>query len=225
MKEEEKLLKSFSDLEEKVIHCRLCPRLVHFREHVPARASFKDEPYWRKPIPGFGDPNAWLLIVGLAPAAHGGNRTGRIFTGDDSGRFLYHALYEEGFASQPLSEYKDDGLTLKGCYITAAVKCAPPQNKPAPKECLNCSRYLHKELYLLKKLKAVLALGRLAFDAYRKFAKLEGEDISHFHFKHGGHYKLKNLPPLYASYHPSPQNVNTGKLTDEMFRKVLRNLK
>lgn len=219
------MLKSFQSLEEKIIHCRLCPRLVQYREHVPPRAAFKDEPYWRKPIPGFGDPNAWLLIIGLAPAAHGGNRTGRIFTGDDSGRFLFHCLYEEGFASQPLSEYKDDGLILRGCYITASVKCAPPQNKPTPKECLNCSQYLHNELYLLKHLKAVLALGRLGFDAYRKFAKLEGEDVSHFQFKHGGRYPLKKLPTLYASYHPSPQNVNTGKLSEEMFRKVLQEIK
>lgn len=175
---------SLRTLNQTIIHCRLCPRLVAYRESVPPRASFKDQIYWRKPIPGFGDPNAWLLLLGLAPAAHGGNRTGRVFTGDESGRFLFQQLYDEGFANQPNSDHRDDGLELTGCYLTASVKCAPPQNKPLPSECLNCSQYLDQELLLLKNLKAVVALGRLAFDAYKKQMKQRGFNTTGMTFGH-----------------------------------------
>lgn len=216
---------SFKKLQEQVICCRRCPRLVKFRETVPARASFKDETYWRRPVPGFGDPNAWLLILGLAPAAHGGNRTGRIFTGDESGRFLFHALYKAGLSNQPLSESPDDGLKLIGCYITAAVKCAPPQNRPLPQEFFNCSSYLANELLLLKKLKAVLALGKFAFDSYLHFIERLGEKRKGCTFSHGAECRFDGFPMLIGSYHPSPQNTYTGKLTEKMFISLLDAIK
>src|SRR5579863_9882528 len=155
-------------LQERVIACRLCPRLVGYREKVARekRRMYRDWEYWGKPVPSFGDPEARLLILGLAPAAHGGNRTGRMFTGDRSGDFLYRALYETGFASQPESRSREDGLTLTGAYITAAVRCAPPNNKPKPEEFRNCRPYLERELDLLKDLVVVVALGRIAFDTY-----------------------------------------------------------
>lgn len=212
---------SLGDLKKCVIDCRRCPRLVKFRESVPPR---KDQDYWRRPLPGFGDPKAWLLILGMAPSAEGGNRTGRIFTGDGSGRFLFQTLYKEGFANQPTSESADDGLKLKGCYITAAVKCVPPQNKPEKKEFLNCSGYFWNEIALLKNLTTVLALGKLAFDAYLHFVREQGKDVSGMKFHHGAMFPFEGLPTLYASYHPSPQNTNTGKLTEAMFRKLIRNI-
>jgi len=212
-------------LNQTIIQCRLCPRLVAYRESVSPRTSFKDETYWRKPIPGFGDPKAWLLLVGLAPAAHGGNRTGRIFTGDESGRFLFHNLYEVGFANQPNSDHRDDGLELTGCYITAMVKCAPPQNKPLPQECRNCSQYLNSELKLLPHLKAVIALGKYAFDAFKIQAKQRGANVSGMKFTHGARYELPGLPTLYGCYHPSPQNTYTGIFTNDMFQELLETVK
>jgi len=216
---------SLKVLKETVIECRLCPRLVQHREHTPAKKAFFEEEYWRKPVPGFGDKSAWLLLIGLAPSAHGGNRTGRIFTGDDSGRFLFQALYEEGFASQPFSEHHDDGLQLKGCYITAAVKCAPPHNKPLPIEFQRCSCYLREELQLLKEVKSVLVLGKGAFDAFLAYVKSKKGRLENMHFRHGGTYKIEGFPMLYASYHPSPQNTNTGKMTYSMFTHILRQIK
>lgn len=219
------MLDNFENLTKRVISCRRCERLVQYRETVPARASFKEQIYWRKPVPGFGDPNAWLLILGLAPAAHGGNRTGRIFTGDESGQFLMRVLYKEGFANQPYSHSKDDGLILKGCYITAMVKCAPPQNKPTNQECLNCSSYLLEERDLLKNVKAVFALGQFAFEKYANLLRKEGHQIPRLKFQHGRVYPLEGLPTLYANYHPSQQNTFTGLLTEAMFSDVLKRIK
>jgi uracil-DNA glycosylase family 4 len=216
---------SFKTLNETIIRCRLCPRLVVYRETEPKRASFADEEYWRKPVPGFGDPDAWLVIIGLAPAAHGGNRTGRVFTGDESGRFLFQGLYLEGLANQPTSLYRGDGLQLIGGYITAAVKCFPPDNKPTHQECINCSQYLENELFLLKNATTVLALGRLGFDAYKKYAKTRGAIVKGVNFGFGASYSLDGLPKLYASYHPTPRNTNTGTLTMDMFRGLLRRIK
>ncbi len=217
--------KSLKALTACVKACRLCPRLVHFRETVAAKKAFADEPHWRKPVPGFGDPQAWLLITGLAPSIQGGNRTGRLFTGDESARFLFQALYHEGLANQPTSTSHDDGLRLHGCYMTAAVKCVPPQNKPTHAEFLRCHPYYENEIALLPHLKAVLALGKCAFDAYLFHVKQKGHSIRGLRFRHGECYTFEGLPPLYTCYHPSPQNTNTGKLTSAMMRKVLKEIK
>ncbi len=185
---------------------------------------FRDQEYWGNPVPSFGDPAAELLILGLAPAAHGANRTGRMFTGDRSGEFLYRALYEAGFASQPDSRNRDDGLTLRKSYITAALRCAPPQNKPLPEELRNCRPYLEREMQLLQRVRAVLALGRIAFDTYlRVVSGRPGfPPRSSFRFAHGASFALPGgLPRLFAAYHPSQQNTQTGRLTPEMFRRVL----
>lgn len=179
-------------------------------------------------MPGFGDPKARILIVGLAPAAHGANRTGRMFTGDRSGDFLYKALYAEGFASQPTSVSKDDGLTLSNVYITAAVRCAPPENKPAPQEILSCRRYIAKELELLGDVSVVIALGKLAFDDYLAILKSRAliERRSAFAFGHNVEHRTgPGQPVLLASYHPSQQNTQTGKLTEKMFRAVFARAK
>lgn len=189
---------------------------------------YRNVEYWGKPLPSFGDPEAELLILGLAPAAHGGNRTGRMFTGDRSGDFLYRGLYEARFANQPESLHRSDGLELQGCYITAALRCAPPKNKPLPGELRNCQPYLEKELELLKRVRAVLALGRIAFDTYlRLLSRREGfPPRSSFRFAHGASYTLPDgLPRLFASYHPSQQNTLTGKLTPEMLRKVFADIR
>lgn len=189
---------------------------------------FRDEDYWGKPVPSFGDPDAGLLIIGLAPAAHGANRTGRMFTGDRSGEFLYRALCEAGFANQPTSVRRGDGLELRNCYITAALRCAPPANKPLPQELLNCRPYLWRELQLLHRVRAVLALGKVGFDAYLRAVR-EGRDLpplSSFHFAHGASYGLPDgLPRLFASYHPSQQNTQTGRLTPAMLRAVFREIR
>lgn len=216
---------NWNDLNTKIINCHRCPRLVHYRENVPPRASFKEQTYWRKPLPGFGDPNARLLLTGLAPAAHGGNRTGRIFTGDESGKFLFNALYKTGFANQPTSEFVGDGLQLHDCYITAAVKCAPPENKPTKEEFHNCSGYYENELFLLKNLQCLLALGKLAFDAYLAYAKTKGSSVKGIQFSHGARFEIEGLPVLYASYHPSQQNTFTKLLTPEMLIDLLHQIK
>lgn len=216
---------SFKKLNEEVCRCRLCPRLVEFRETVPAKNIYANETYWRKPVPGFGDRQAWLMLLGLAPAPHGGNRTGRPFTGDLSGDFLIRSLYAEGFANQPYSRHWDDGLELKGCYMTPAVKCVPPAHKPTPLEQRNCAPYLHREIALLKNLKIVLALGRLAFHAYLSFLKSHGVLTAGIQFKHGSFYRFESWPTLVACYHPTPRNTNTGTLTREMFEGLLRQIK
>ncbi len=217
-------------LQEQVVSCRRCPRLIRYCREVARtkRRMYQDWDYWGRPVPSFGDPNAELLILGLAPAAHGANRTARMFTGDRSGEFLYRALYEAGFANQPTSVQAGDGLELLGCYISAALRCAPPQNKPRPEELHNCRPYLEEELRLLKRVRAVLALGRIAFDTYLRMVSWRAgfPPRSSFRFAHGASYKLPDgLPRLFASYHPSQQNTQTGRLTPEMFRKVLSEIR
>jgi len=222
-------MKTLEQLNAEIIRCRKCPRLVEYREKVAAekRFAFREQKYWGKPVPGFGDPSAELLIVGLAPAAHGGNRTGRVFTGDRSGDFLYAALYRAGFANQATSIDQNDGLKLKNAYVAAAVRCAPPANKPLPSEQANCRPYLARELEILRP-RAVLALGSIAMRAYLGLLK-DHDDIkgfASFPFHHGASYELPNgLPRLFASYHPSQQNTFTGKLTPEMLAKVLQDIR
>jgi uracil-DNA glycosylase len=216
-------------LNETIIACHKCPRLVHYRENVARakRRAYADWDYWGKPVPGFGDPHAQLLILGLAPAAHGANRTGRMFTGDRSGDFLYRALHTVGFANQPTSVRRGDGLALASTYISAAARCAPPDNKPLPSEFKNCRSYLEAELDILKP-KAILALGSLALAAYLRILKNCGTIRSHaeFPFRHGAVYKFPgNLPRIFASYHPSQQNTFTGRLTNVMFTRVLRRIR
>lgn len=213
-------------LNEEVIACTRCPRLVCYREAIGAekRRAYMDWEYWAKPVPGFGDPQARVLILGLAPGAHGSNRTGRPFTGDASGRFMYPILHKVGFASQPEALRRDDGLRLTDAYITAAVRCAPPGNKPLPEEIANCAPFLDRELAALKKIKVVVALGKIGFDAYLSFAKRRGLKLtkSDYTFAHAAEYKLPNGVVLLASYHPSNQNTATGKLTPRMFEDVFR---
>jgi uracil-DNA glycosylase family 4 len=214
-------------LQQKVIACKRCPRLVRYCRKVAKekRRMYKDWEYWGKPVPSFGDAKAELLILGLAPAAHGGNRAGRMFTGDRSGDFLYRHLYQAGFASQPTSVSRDDGLKLRHCYITAVLRCAPPKNKPLPSEVRNCQPYLEGELHLLTRVRAVLVLGRIAFETYLRVMASKREDFpprASFQFAHGTSFPLPGgLPRLFCSYHPSQQNTQTGRLTPEMFQKVL----
>ena len=216
-------------LHDAVIACRKCPRLVQYREEVARtkRRAFRDWTYWGRPVPGFGDAHAKLLIVGLAPAAHGANRTGRMFTGDRSGDFFYARLYEAGFASQPTSVKADDGLKLRGAYISAAARCAPPDNRPLPEELHNCAGYLEEEFAILRP-RAVLALGAIAFHAYLRLLLKQGliTSVGSYAFSHGAEFKLPgDLPHLFASYHPSQQNTQTGKLTPAMFDAVLRRIR
>lgn len=211
-----------------MVDCQRCPRLVNYREEVASkkRKEFLDWKYWGRPIPGFGDPNASLLIVGLAPAAHGGNRTGRVFTGDRSGDFLYKALYKTGFANQPASRSLQDGLKLRSAYVTAAVKCAPPDNKPTTDETSNCSDYLAREIDSLKHLRTILCLGQFAFDAVMRTirSKYNLPKASRT-FGHGKVLTFADgIPAVICSYHPSPRNTNTGKLTEKMFLSVLRRI-
>ncbi len=219
-------LGQLAQLNARIIACERCPRLRRYCRKVARikRAAFRDWEYWGKPAPGFGDPEAQLLLIGLAPAAHGTNRTGRMFTGDRSGDFLYAALYRAGFANQPASVSRDDGLKLRRCFITAVARCAPPGNKPTRRELANCRPYLEAELRLLKKVRAVLTLGRIAFDNYLELLKQQGHISSRaaYRFAHGASYELPpSLPRLFASYHPSQQNTQTGRLTAKMFDQVL----
>ncbi len=213
-----------SILNQEIAACHLCPRLVKFREHVPIRNQNHSEDPWRKPVPGFGDPDAWLMIIGLAPSAQGGNRTGRIFTGDLSAKFLINCMHHVGLANQSTSESPNDGLTLNGCYLTAAVKCVPPDNKPNPSEIATCRHFLKKEFALLPKIKAVLTLGQISLKSYRDFLLAEGHKVPALKFHNGAHYKMEGLPNVYASYHPSPQNTHTGKLTKDMFETLLKHI-
>jgi len=209
-----------------VVDCRRCPRLVEYREEIARikRKEFLDWEYWGRPIPGFGDPNASLLIVGLAPAAHGGNRTGRVFTGDRSGDFLYKALYKVGVANQPTSRSTDDGLMLKGAYVTAAVKCAPPDNKPTTDETSSCAAYLSREIESLKNLDTILCLGQFAFKAVVHMIQNKYDlKTRPTRFSHGQVLRLgEGIPVIVCSCHPSPRNTQTGKLTEKMFLSVLR---
>ncbi len=213
-------------LNREIITCTRCPRLVAYREQIgrEKRRAYRDHEYWARPVPGFGDPRARVLILGLAPGAHGSNRTGRPFTGDASGKFMYPILHKVGFASQPNAESRDDGLRLIDCYITAAVRCAPPDNKPLPSELQNCSEYLDRELAILKNVKVVVALGKIGFDAYLAYLKRTGhiQRTAAFKFAHAASYAMPNGVTLLASYHPSNQNTATGKLTAPMFEQVFR---
>ena len=208
-------------LNARIIKCKKCPRLAkHIADVAKVKVKrYNDWDYWGKPLPGFGDPDAKLLIIGLAPAAHGGNRTGRMFTGDSSGDWLMRALFESGFANQPTSERRDDGLKLKSAYITAVVRCAPPENKPNKQEIANCSCYLAEELKILKNVKVVLTLGAVAFNAYTSMQNIKG-----LKFRHNATYKLSEKT-LVASYHPSRQNTQTGKLTWDAWMAVFRNIR
>ena len=212
-------------LNEEIIACRKCPRLVKYREKVARekRRAYREWEYWGKPLAGFGDAHARLLILGLAPAAHGGNRTGRMFTGDRSGDFLYAALHKAGFANQPTSLHRDDGLQLTNAYITATCRCAPPDNRPLPREILNCRTYLERELETLKP-KAVLALGKIAWDDYLDILKQLGVIASRarFKFAHGAEAEIApGTPRLFGVYHPSQQNTQTGRVTPAMYARVL----
>jgi uracil-DNA glycosylase len=212
-------------LQREIITCERCPRLVEYRAEVGRvkRRAYRDWDYWAKPVPGFGDPRARLLLIGLAPGAHGANRTGRMFTGDSSGDFLYRALFDTGYASQPTSVSRDDGLKLVDAYISAAVRCAPPDNKPTVDEIRNCRPYLERELELLKTIQVVVALGRLAFDVYLRILRDHGKITrpSRFLFAHDAEHRTGDgQPMLISSYHPSQQNTSTGKLTAAMFRGI-----
>src|SRR5580700_5173937 len=216
-------------LNEEIVACRKCPRLVRYREKVARekRRAYREWTYWGKPVPGFGDANAQLLILGLAPAAHGANRTGRMFTGDRSGDFLYAALHKAGFANQAASVQRDDGLLLTDAYISATCRCAPPDNKPLPKEIENCRGYLEREIKILKP-KAVLALGKIAWDAYLEILKQRGVISSRalYKFAHGAEAEVfAGAPRLFGVYHPSQQNTQTGRVTPAMYAAVLRRVR
>ena len=210
-----------------VIQCRRCPRLVTYLKEVSRRKPkrYRDWDYWAKPLPSFGDPNARLLIIGLAPAANGGNRTGRMFTGDRSGEWLFNALYEFCFANQPNSIQRDDGFKLNDCYITATIRCAPPDNKPLPVEIENCRPYFLRELDLLKNVKVLVPLGQIALTQTLKVLRLQGLDIPPLTFGHGKVYSLPNGQTLITTYHPSQQNTQTGKLTRPMFHQIFKTVK
>jgi uracil-DNA glycosylase family 4 len=216
-------------VQEEVCACSKCPRLVKYREKVAKekRRAFREWTYWGRGVPGFGDSHAQLFILGLAPAAHGGNRTGRVFTGDRSGDFLYKALHKAGFANQPTSLQREDGLQLRNAYIAAAVRCAPPANKPLPSEILHCRGYLERELEILRP-RAVLALGRIAWDAYLEILKQRGQIASRAacRFSHGAECVFADdLPRLFGVYHPSQQNTQTGRVTEAMYAAVLKRIR
>jgi uracil-DNA glycosylase family 4 len=211
---------------EDIIACTRCPRLIAYCRRIgrEKRRAYRDWEYWAKPVPGFGDPRARVLILGLAPGAHGSNRTGRPFTGDGSGHFLYRVLHQAGFASQPTATHRDDGLELRDAYITATVRCAPPQNKPTPQEIARCAPFLDREFAALVDVKVVVALGKIAFDAYLNYLKRRGllEKKAGLVFGHGAEYVLPDGRKLVCAYHPSLQNTNTGKLTEKMLLDVFR---
>ncbi len=219
-------LETLEEIHTSVTHCTRCPRLVDHRKTIARvkKRAFRDWTYWGKPVPGFGDPNAHLLIVGLAPAAHGANRTGRMFTGDSSGNWLYGALFKFGFATQPESSSRSDGLELHDCYITAAARCAPPQNKPTTQEMTNCRPYLESELSLLRHVTLVVPLGRIGYEAWLKTSgwwdRLSPTERPSFH--HGAEAVLPDGTILLCSYHPSRQNTNTGRLTRAMWHRIFR---
>lgn len=213
-------------LNQEVVACVRCPRLVEYRERIgrEKRRAYIDHDYWAKPVPGFGDPNAKVLILGLAPGAHGSNRTGRPFTGDGSGYFMYPVLHQTGFASQPTATQRDDGQVLTGAYITAAARCAPPLNKPTPQELNNCAPFLDREIATFKDLRVVVALGKIGFDAYLRYLKRTGiiTSAAPYVFGHGAEYKMPDGRYLLASFHPSMQNTNTGRLTAKMFAQIFK---
>jgi uracil-DNA glycosylase len=238
-KREQSVEAEIASIQEQIINCFKCPRLVEWRERIAEEKvrRFAHEEYWGRPVPSFGDARARLLILGLAPAAHGGNRTGRVFTGDRSGDWLFRALHRAGFANQPTSLHRGDGLSLQDCYITAVIHCAPPDNKPLPDEIGNCRPYLLRELELLKTVRVVVALGKVAFDAAIAAIGLEEATASEQatgdegqlskkrrparpKFAHGTECRLRGNITLIASFHPSQQNTFTGKLTEPMFDRI-----
>jgi uracil-DNA glycosylase family 4 len=219
-----KFASEWEALNREIVACRRCPRLVAWREQVARekRRAFQDWDYWGKPLTGFGDRGARVLILGLAPAAHGGNRTGRMFTGDGSADTLIAVLHQAGFANQPTSEHRQDGLELRGAFMTAVARCAPPGNKPTPAELAACRPFLERELELLAGIRVVLALGRIAFDGYLQLLKQRGIGTAGLAFGHGATYPFAPpLPTLVASYHPSRQNTQTGRLTPQMMAEVM----
>lgn len=219
-------VKALDLLKDTISDCTRCPRLTTYRQQVAKEKvkRFRDWDYWGRPIPGFGDPKAQLYVLGLAPAAHGGNRTGRVFTGDRSGDWLYEALHVFGFANQPESVHRNDGLNLNNCFVAAAVRCAPPANKPTKEEFETCRSFVVEELELLRHIRVVVALGKIAFDEYLRTCQSMGRDIPipRPKFSHQAEYALPWGVTLLASYHPSQQNTFTGKLTGPMFHSVFQ---
>ena len=219
---------NFNKLNNSIINCKKCKRLVRFRKKISKdkRKQYQQETYWGKPITGFGDTNGKILFVGLAPAAHGGTRTGRVFTGDKSSDFLYKCLFKAKISNQPKSEYKNDGLKLRKAFITTALKCVPPEDKPLKQELNNCFKYFDQEINLLKNLKIIVALGKIAFDACKYFYKNNYGFAENIQFKHNKIFKLPNDILLVGCYHPSPRNVNTGRINEKkmtlLFKRVLR---
>lgn len=226
----ELILESWREIEDEILNCRRCPRLVAWREEVARvrRRAYRDQEYWGRPITGFGDRQARLLVVGLAPGAHGANRTGRVFTGDGSGSFLFKALHAAGFANQPTSTHAGDGLELCDVYISAVCRCAPPENKPTREEIETCLPFLEREMALLNRAQVVVALGKIAFDYLVKIYRGQGYALPRLDFMHGAVYRLAEWSPdespggpvLIASYHPSRQNTQTGRLTEAMFAEI-----
>jgi uracil-DNA glycosylase family 4 len=208
-------------LNQEIITCRTCPRLVAWREQVARekRRAYRDWDYWGKPVPGFGDPQARVFIVGLAPGAHGANRIGRMFSGDSSGSTLYGSLHRTGFANQSSSDHRDDGLTLTDAFITAVARCAPPKNRPTAGELAACRPFLEREWALIPQVQVVVALGQMAFDGCLRLLRAHGQDVPRLKFGHGVHFPLDGLH-LLASYHPSRQNTQTGRLTLDMLDDV-----
>ena len=218
----------FEKLNKKIIACKKCSRLVKFRKKISSekRKQYLHETYWGKPITGFGDQNGKILFVGLAPAAHGGTRTGRVFTGDKSSEFLYKCLFNANISNQSKSEYRNDGLKLKKAYITTALKCVPPEDKPKKNELDNCFSFFNSEITYLKNLKVIVALGKIAFDACTYFYKSKYKLNEKINFAHDKIYKLPDNIFLVGCYHPSPRNVNTGRINEKkmtsLFKKVLK---
>ena len=217
------MTESWEELNSQIVACEACPRLVTYGREIARakRRAFRDWEYWGRPVPGFGDRNARLLILGLAPGAHGANRTGRRFTGDRSGDTLTAALHRAGFANQPTSRHRDDGLELRDAFLTAVVRCAPPKNRPTRQEQSNCRVYLAREMDLLSSTRVVLALGHIAFEGYLTLLRERREDVPRMSFRHGACYEFEPpLPALVVSYHPSRQNTQTGRLTQAMLDEV-----
>ena len=213
----------WQSLTNEITVCTRCPRLVAWREEVARnpRKAYRDWQYWGRPVPGFGDAQARLLVVGLAPGAHGSNRTGRMFTGDGSGEFLYSALFRAGFANQPASHHREDGLHLRDIFISAVCRCAPPGNKPAPAEIANCQPFLEREITLLSRVRVIVALGRIALDNTLRIYRKNNIKIPALQFSHASVHPLaEGLPWIVSSYHPSRQNTQTGRLTASMFDRV-----
>ncbi len=219
---------SLNEIEEALISCRKCPRLVAWREEVARvkRKAYRDQEYWGKPVPGFGDPDARILIVGLAPGAHGSNRTGRMFTGDGSGNFLFPALFRAGFASQPNAESADDGMVLRDVFIAAVCRCVPPDNKPSREEVANCLPWLAAEMSVLSEVQLIVALGKIALDGLLSLPDFGGLPKKDFPFGHDSFYETPaGLPSILCSYHPSLQNTQTGRLTVDMFDQIWQRAK